>query len=404
MIWCPLPWNHISVKNNGNLRLCSHSQTTLKHEDRVLTVNEISTAINCDTLKQVRKNFLEGEWPSQCTRCKNESQTGISRNLKEIKNFKDTFIYEDAKKITASDGGIVNANIQFYDLLLGNHCNLRCVMCYPGSSSGWYKDYKMLLNKDYIVVDGETIKLDKLIQWTKDDDAVDVIIENSSNLLKINFAGGEPLLIKQHKNILEKLISKGYSKNISLEYITNLTYISDDIFKLWDHFKKVELSVSIDAYKEANEAIRYPSKWDQIVENLYFVDNSKNKNLTFHVTTTIGILSLSYISKLFYFIESCNFKKITNHISHPIYTPKDQSIFILEPQYFDRMIIENKYNKYLDFYKQLYYNNNIDDVDSKRRFVSYFEKLQIQQSQDWEKIFPIAYEQCYAWKLKYKIY
>jgi hypothetical protein len=68
-MWCPLPWTHIAVKNNGTLRMCSHSQSgsngnTVLSKDKV-TLNadnfaNINDVLNCDTLKQVRSDILRG--------------------------------------------------------------------------------------------------------------------------------------------------------------------------------------------------------------------------------------------------------------------------------------------------------------------------------------------------------
>ena len=67
-MWCPLPWNHLSVNNNGELRLCSHSKALLKNNDKTLTVNDTDIH-NCDTLKKVRLDFINNKWPEECRRC-----------------------------------------------------------------------------------------------------------------------------------------------------------------------------------------------------------------------------------------------------------------------------------------------------------------------------------------------
>ena len=123
-MWCPLPWNHLSVKNNGDLRLCSHSQALLKHDGKSLTVHS-KDIHNCDTLKQVRSDFMKGTWPEQCTRCEIESKTGNSRNTREIEFHKHKFTHQDALNNTLADGSLVEPSFQFFDLLMGNQCNLR---------------------------------------------------------------------------------------------------------------------------------------------------------------------------------------------------------------------------------------------------------------------------------------
>ena len=143
-LWCPVPWSHIAVKSNGALRICSHSQsggnknTLLEKDGRTLRIDDISEALNSDTLKEVRLQFLNNEWPEQCRRCKIEQESGKrSRNQWEATMY--DFTREDAISITTPSGEITEQRVLSMDLRLGNKCNLQCVMCYPGESNQWYK-------------------------------------------------------------------------------------------------------------------------------------------------------------------------------------------------------------------------------------------------------------------------
>ena len=257
--WCPLPWTHLSVNNDGTLRLCSHAQSSSKKFLLDLTVDDLDNdVLNCDLLKKVRQEMLSGEMPEQCIRCKNDGEN--SRRLREIEKHKDFFTKENAQNITTETGYVVDSKFYTYDLRLGNECNIRCIMCFPGESSQWERDYKGIFGHDY----------DKPIGsfWSKDKDQIKLLVDNAKYVKKINFGGGEPFLIKRHKELLELLIELCYSNNIELEYSTNLTVLPDYILKYWTHFKHVELCISIDGIGKINNAIRYPSKWETIEDNL----------------------------------------------------------------------------------------------------------------------------------------
>ena len=55
-LFCPLPWSHLGVKNNGTLRMCSHSQsagtgTTVLYQDgKRLYLEDLDSVdvLNCE--------------------------------------------------------------------------------------------------------------------------------------------------------------------------------------------------------------------------------------------------------------------------------------------------------------------------------------------------------------------
>ena len=83
-LFCPLPWSHLGVKNNGTLRMCSHSQsagtgnTVLYQDGKRLYLEDLDSVdvLNCETLVQARKDFLNNIFPEQCNRCKMEKEAG----------------------------------------------------------------------------------------------------------------------------------------------------------------------------------------------------------------------------------------------------------------------------------------------------------------------------------------
>ena len=168
-LFCPLPWSHLGVKNNGTLRMCSHSQSagtgnTVLHQDgKRLYLENLDTVdvLNCETLKQVRRDFLKGEFPTQCNRCKMEKEAGYrSRDEWETLRHQEFFTPEMAYANTKEDGTLKESKILSVDLRVGNQCNLRCVMCFPGESTRWYRDYKEILQETHFGVDGVKYDLD----------------------------------------------------------------------------------------------------------------------------------------------------------------------------------------------------------------------------------------------------
>ena len=76
------------------------------------------------------------------------------------------------------------------------------------------------------------------------------------HLTDVYFAGGEPFVQDGHYKLLQLLINSRYSKNIKLQYNTNLSYIKYKKFNLlemWENFKDVSLWPSIEGYKAQAE-------------------------------------------------------------------------------------------------------------------------------------------------------
>lgn len=413
MMWCPLPWTHVSIKNNGALRVCSHSQsagtgnTLLFRGRKALTIDDLSPqTLNCDTLKEIRKEFMDGNWPSQCTRCKIEFESkGSSRNIWETDT--STFSREELLSKTKPDGSLIDPVITNYDLRIGNHCNLRCAMCFPGESSKWYDIYEELYGHETFKVDGQSYKLSDGVDqfnWIRQRGNVDKVVDNAPQLTKLSLSGGEPMAIKHHMDILRGIIDSGSSKNVEIEYQTNLTLIPDTLINLWKKFKKIHVGVSIDGIGQANEAYRYPSKWDVLEKNLWLLDKT-DENIEVYTSSTIHILSLEYHNQLMQWLKDQQFNKVNKATSHPnynthhVYYPKFLTVGILDSHLFDMYDPST-------FTKAFYQRTTIDNdkaVEYRKEFVTKFEKFEQIQNQDWQQIFPLGYKVKSYWKEKYNL-
>ena len=63
------------------------------------------------------------------------------------------------------------------------------------------------------------------------------------NLRQVYFAGGEPLMIKEHKMFIEEIIRQGYQDKILLRYNSNGLLVDEDLIELWSKFKKVKFCI-----------------------------------------------------------------------------------------------------------------------------------------------------------------
>lgn len=290
MIFCPLPWIHSAIRNNGDFRVCCQANVSASRgliegneKDGALNARDhgIQDTRNSQTLKSIRKSMLEGRWPEACVRCEREESSQLrSRRIYENESWGHVFTPEMARELTDSDGGIASESLplRFLDVRFGNKCNLKCRMCGPTDSDFWYQDQGDIWGGEFKDTHGK-VKLEKrdgkwidprrTYDWYSDNSRFwEELEELGADLKKINIVGGEPLLIDQHYKFLESLVEKGSAGEVVLEYNTNLTVLPSKALELWKHFAKVRIGVSLDGYDKNNTYIRYPSKWSVIVRNL----------------------------------------------------------------------------------------------------------------------------------------
>ncbi len=143
--FCPLPWNSINIRNNGDLRICCNANSytenkgIIRKEDGTpfnAKKDNLQDARNSELSKEIRSTMLKGEWHSECERCRQEEKNGIkSRRIWESEDWKEEsgLTYEKAWQTTDEDGTInVDEHpLHYFDIRYGNFCNLKCRMCGP---------------------------------------------------------------------------------------------------------------------------------------------------------------------------------------------------------------------------------------------------------------------------------
>jgi MoaA/NifB/PqqE/SkfB family radical SAM enzyme len=273
--------------------------------------HSIEQVWNSDYMKHTRLQMLNGEQPASCTKCYKEEASGIaSKRQWETVVWKDRVDINEIVSRTQPDGTIP-VDIPYFDLRLGNMCQLKCVMCSPHDSSSWIKEWKVQYPKY------KNIELKQDQQWSIDFDYtwyqkgtfLSSLRAQAANIRELYFAGGEPLLIPEHYKILEFMVESGSASNCVLRYNSNGLELPEKLFELWTHFKQVKFNFSVDAVGDRNDYIRYPSKWSDVVANLQRLDDTPN-NIVVNIACAVQVMNVLTIPKLVHWKESMNFKKI----------------------------------------------------------------------------------------------
>ena len=374
--FCPIPWNFQAVRNNGDIRICCQANQT-KNQGVVRKdngtpynagVDNMSEARNATLMKEVRKNMLVGEWSEECGRCKSEEANGLnSRRQYELENWK--FSIDDARYVTEPDGSIQEPNLEYYDLRFGNLCNLACRMCGPTDSHTWYEQWSEYNNSTEYKDTHGIVKLTRNdkgrlttndYDWHNSENFWTQIEANIPNIKHVYMAGGEPMMIERHYEFLQRCIDSGYSKNIIIEYNTNMTSLPNRVLDMWTKFKQVRVGASMDGYGAMVEYQRWPLKWEQAYKNLQKLDEyaQNNSNIIPWMACTVTVYNIWHIPLFMKWkLDSSGFKKINSTKKRPIIThhvahgPQRLNVRIL-PLDMKQQVVDY----YNDYIKQFYDN------------------------------------------------
>ena len=320
--FCSHLFTSLSFDQRGQVRVCCNNYETPKDENGfpILVTDEdfsMVKSLNSDVHTRIRKNILADKQDPGCIRCWQTEDNGAESYRTIWNNSLATgFAEEMMVESMDSDGYIGDPYVTFLDFTMGNKCNLICRMCNIDNSNLWEKESK-LLYKDKFKAPETNISVDE--RFLSDE----FFEKNFMNLKKVNFLGGEPLIIKEHTDFLKQCIKHDIAKNMILFYTTNLTVLKDELFDLWSQFKHVYLGVSIDGYGEVDDYIRYPSKWEKLEKNIEKVSEWKkelNMDLQIHATfQALNILNYDKLLEWVYSLGDLGFWKIpfSNWVTYP---------------------------------------------------------------------------------------
>jgi MoaA/NifB/PqqE/SkfB family radical SAM enzyme len=396
----------MATRPNGDVRLCCTSNASgagvidskeigLVKRDGInmnLRDHTIEEVWNSEFMCNTRKQLLNDEVPLSCQKCFTEESKGI-----KSKRYWETEVWNQRIDMNERIGmmdinGTMPVDIPYFDLRLGNLCNLKCIMCSPHDSSAWIKDWKIQTPQYTNDILKEDQGWDRTMDytWYKKGSFLESMRSQAQHIKELYFAGGEPLLIPEHYNILEFMVNEGHASNCILRYNSNGTEIPDNLLDLWSHFKLVKFNFSIDAYGVKNDYIRYPSTWNTITENLHRLDNTPD-NIIVNVACAVQAMNVLYLDELVDWKIHQQFKKV-NTIDygagliglHLVYLPSYLNVRVLPHQL--KVEATNRIHKLIDKYDNARFSM---DPYGKQRWLGLIDYM---KSEDWSSKLPALKE------------
>lgn len=239
--YCVAPHNEVHVDNFGDYGFCCQYRKGLFGNIKDVKAKDFFW--NKDS-GEVRANTKQKVWPDGCGRCqKSENKSGWSHR------FGSQHEWNDPANPRHHEG------IHKFSIDFSNACNLRCTMCSPKRSTGWYKDINMLM-------DNMPIKeVDRAVAGTRMEQkqyvvparVVDENLEVFLGCKLIECSGGEPFFQPEFWHMVDKLIEHNYQGDLKI--VTNLTLLDEE---KTEKLKKLNtrLVVSLDAIGDVYEYIR----------------------------------------------------------------------------------------------------------------------------------------------------
>src|SRR6056300_1505100 len=354
---CPLPWTHLEVDVNGGASPCCLYKGSVP--DVKVYEQSLKSIQDTEYMQTLREQFRNGERPTGCANCWAEEDAGkTSKRQNSLYKMKKSL--EDCTPNS-------EPTLKFIDFKLGNICNLKCRICGSWSSSKWAQEELDYSNDpdNHIarkwLRDGQWPRKSKEF-WTQLDEIL-------PQVKYFEFTGGEPWMIKQHFEMLQRAVDRGLAQDIDIHYNTNTTQFPKDP-TIWRHFKHVQIAFSVDNTEERFEYERYGAKWKTANTNIKKVHALRDQGypITTQLCCTWHVQNIYYLDEILTWANTMNFNSIHFNLIHD---PWEFSLSCI-PQgarspvmlYLQKQQI--KHSKYKDdiiALKQMVVNSNMNDIN-----------------------------------------
>lgn len=289
--YCILADIGLSTQNQGGISICNQSREYfMDTDDQLISLNthKIEDAWNSPTRKDIVDCLKSGIRHKNCISCWDEEDAG--RGSKRILSNQ---MYADVRPLSSQPRTIM--------LKPGNACNLGCRHCTPFTSSRLVKEYFKVESNitDYSIYQQQFAS-------SKDSYSIsnpfwNTLTEWSENIIFFEIYGAEPTIIDPMWSAIKRSSDSPNAGNISFYMNTNGTVWREDFFEIFSKLKDVRIAFSIDATEGQFEYMRYPAKWDKLLDIIdkYKQLTNELSNITLDITVTVSILNVYYSYEIF---------------------------------------------------------------------------------------------------------
>lgn len=241
--FCPVPWTGLMYNFDGNVKNCIRSANLLGNikdapiEQVVLSMGNLAR----------QALIVDGEKPINCKPCHD-----LEVGKKSFDIVSDRVFYiRELKHVPLDTYQTNNFDLRTIDVRWTNLCNFACVYCGPEFSSKWASELNVLTETP------TQEQKDAFKQY---------IFDRAEQLDHVYLAGGEPLLMKENLELLDRV-----RPTTQLRINTNLSKVDTQVFDKICQFKNVHWIVSVETVEEEFEYIRHGGQWSDFLDNLNII-------------------------------------------------------------------------------------------------------------------------------------
>jgi len=339
--FCIYPWIHLHAYPNGEAYPCCHAEqgsAGLIGNCRTQTLEEIW---NNPAQQKLRLDMLNETPNSACGRCYEQESSGFFSGRRSANKHHGHHI--DRVAATQPDGTVEQFAMTYWDIRFSNLCNLSCRSCGHIFSSSWYQDQIKLAGDDW----KKTHQVLNYAGRTKTD-MWEQLIPHLDYVDQIYFAGGEPLMMEEHYNILDEL-ERREKYDVRLTYNTNFTHVrlkERTVFDYWKKFKHIAVGASLDGQGPAAEYIRKGTVWADVVKNRNEMIRTCPQ-VDFYVSATLSIMNAWHLPDFHREWVSAGLIQAQDFNVNILQNPSHYRIDIAPPEYKQRL--NDKYRKHIDW-------------------------------------------------------
>jgi hypothetical protein len=369
-VGCALAYHGVCVNQDGSLDPCCQYTNPFLFER--IPFNQFDK-FDRTVRQSMRDDFEAGKPHAGCQKCYQEEAAGWTT----LRNFANMWYPNPA-----------GDQLYHVELRLGNYCNLKCIMCSPGSSSSISSERQQYADKFASV--GIYPYVPDMPHYWETHEFADFSDKFLSHIKRINITGGEPFMIPEVVTMLDRLMP--IKDTVALSFNTNMTVLKDKLIQRLEKFKNLEICISLEGIGPMNDYLRYPSDWNVIVWNINKVKTQIplahiTVNHTFQHGSAYSLPSLADFCK-------------TNHISLHMTLVQGDAYLGLEsvpPKDLERLAHWVQHTTDLNTEQNQFVTNIIQstrfDLDLYLKFRDYVMVLDDIRKTSWDYVFRPSFEQ-----------
>jgi MoaA/NifB/PqqE/SkfB family radical SAM enzyme len=334
--FCIYPWIHLHAYPTGEAYPCCHAEMAYPVGNaRFKTLEDIYRDA---PMRELRRDMLNERPNPACGRCYEQEESGFFSGRKSANKHHGHHV----KRIDDD-----RFQMSYWDIRFSNLCNLSCRSCGHIFSSSWYQDQAKLAGDDWkdrnqvLNFAGRT----EIDMWEQ-------LIPHLDYVEQIYFAGGEPLMMKEHYNILDELERRGRF-DVRLIYNTNFTHVrlkDRTVFDYWKKFNSVAVGASLDAQGPRAEYIRNGTDWDTVERNREQMLETC-PDVDFYISPTLSIMNAWHLPDFHREWVSRGLIRAQDLNVNILQDPAYYRIDMATPRYKD--ILRERFDKHLDWLRPL---------------------------------------------------